>query len=184
MIHAAPSRDPASQCGLMPPTSDAINATTALPTAKIESATSASTASAAALVAMPAYTGCRRCAGRAIRSSKRVADRRTVGDDVLGEPRRLPRDSAPELRARGDVLEHELHLVAREDAVGELERLRAPERLLDQALQLAGRRQLGDDALDHPVPDERARDLLRQRPGQRAVDDAGDLGRRDDVLGR
>ena len=184
MIHAAPSRDPASHCGLMPPTSDAINATTALPTAKIESAASASTASAAALVAMPAYMGWRRCAGRAIRSSRRVADRRTPATTSSASPA----DCRVTAR-RSSGLEAMLwstrciSSLARTRSVSSSV-CRAPERLLDQALQLAGRRQLGDDALDHPVPDERARDLLGQRPGQRAVDDAGDLGRRDDVLGR
>ena len=34
------------------------------------------------------------------------------------------------------------------------------------------------------MADERARDLLRQRPGQRPVEDAGELGRRQDLVHR
>ena len=100
-----------------------------------------------------------------------------AADHLVGEPGRLPGDRVPELGARGDVAQSALRLVAREDPVGELERLRARQRGGREALQLAAGGELGDDALEDPVPDERAGELLRQRAGERAVDEAGDLGR-------
>ena len=70
-----------------------------------------------------------------------------------------------------------LRLVAGEHPIGELQRLRAPERGVQQPLELAGGGELSDDALEHAVADERAGDLLGQGAGERAVDDAGKLGR-------
>ena len=75
-----------------------------------------------------------------------------------------------------------LHLVAREHLVGELERLRAPQGAGHEALQLTAGGELGGDALEDTVADERARDLLRQRSGERPVDDARDLGRGQDLV--
>ena len=40
------------------------------------------------------------------------------------------------------------------------------------------------DAFEHAVADERARELLRQRAGERPVDDAGDLGCRQNLVHR
>ena len=94
------------------------------------------------------------------------------------------RDRVPELRARGDVAHDALRLVACEDAVGELERFRARERGGHEALQLAARRELGRDAFEDTVPDERASDVFRQRSGKRPVEDAGDLGRRQNLVHR
>jgi hypothetical protein len=81
-------------------------------------------------------------------------------------------------------LKGSLHLRAREHAVGELEGLRAGERLLDQTLELSALGQLVHDTLDDAVADERLRQLLWQRAGEDTVDDAGDLGRRQHVVGR
>ena len=57
--------------------------------------------------------------------------------------------------------------------------LRAP---VDEALQLTARGELGGDALEDAVADERARELLRQRSGERPVDDPRDLGRGQDLV--
>ena len=85
-----------------------------------------------------------------------------AADDLLGEPGRLPGDRVPELGARGDVAQNALRLVAREDPVGELERLRRRERGGHEALQFAARGELGGDPFEDAVADERARDLFRQ----------------------
>ena len=55
-----------------------------------------------------------------------------------------------------------LRLVAGEDSVGELERLRGGERGGHEALQFAAGGELGGDAFEDAVADERARDLFRQ----------------------
>ena len=56
---------------------------------------------------------------------------------------------------------------------------RAP---VDEALQLTAGGELGGDALEDTVADERARELLRQRSGERPVDDPRDLGRGQDLV--
>ena len=105
-----------------------------------------------------------------------------AGDHLVGEPGRLAGDRVPELGARSDVAQNSLRLVAREDPVGELERFRGGERGGHEALQLAALGELGRDAFEDLVSDQRARDLLRQRTGERPVDDAGDLGRRENLV--
>ena len=107
-----------------------------------------------------------------------------AADHLLGEPRGLPGDRVPELGARGDVAQNALRLVAGEHSVGELERLRGGERGGHEALQFAARGELGGDAFEDAVADERARDLFRQRTGERPVEDAGDLGRRENLVHR
>ncbi len=79
-------------------------------------------------------------------------------------------------------MEDALSLVAREDAVGQLGGLRARQRGSHQALELTACGELGDDPLEHAVPDDRAGDVLRERARQRPVDDAGDLRRGHDLV--
>ena len=107
-----------------------------------------------------------------------------AADHLLGEPGRLPGNRVPELGARGDVAQSALRLVACEHSVGELERPRASEGRRHEALELTACGELGDDALEHPVTGERARKLLGQRAGERPVEDAGDLRRRQDLVHR
>ena len=99
--------------------------------------------------------------GPVVEASGRGTD---AADHLVGEPGRLPRDRVPELRARGDVVQSALRLVAGEHAVGELERPRAREGGGREALQLAAGGELGDDALEDSVADERASELLREGP--------------------
>ena len=99
-------------------------------------------------------------------------------DHLVGKTGCLSGDRVPEFGTRGDVAESALRLVACEHLVRELERLRARERSIDEPLQFSACGELGSDAFEHAVADERARDLLRQRTGERPVEDAGDLGRR------
>ena len=105
-----------------------------------------------------------------------------AADHLLGEPCGLSGNRIAELRARGDVAQNALRLVAGEHSVGELERFRRGERGGHEALQFAARGELGGDAFEDSVADERARDLLRQRTGERPVEDAGDLGRRQNLV--
>ena len=85
-----------------------------------------------------------------------------AADHLLGEPGRLPGNRVAELGARGDVAQYALGLVAREDFVGEHQRLRRRERGGHQALQFSAPGELGANAFDDAVADERARDLFRQ----------------------
>ena len=107
-----------------------------------------------------------------------------AADHLLGEPGRLFGDRVPELGARGDVVQSLLRLVAREHLVRQLDRVWACERRGHEALQLAARRKLRHDAFEDVVADERARELLGERAGQRSVDDASDLGRGQDLVHR
>jgi hypothetical protein len=108
--------------------------------------------------------------------------RTDAADDLLRQPGGLSGDRVPEFGARRDVAQYELRLVAREHPVGDLARLRRGERGCHEALQLAARGELGCDPFEDAVADERARDLFRQRAGQRPVDDTGDLGRRENLV--
>ena len=109
-----------------------------------------------------------------------------------GRPRRLPRRARwsgerPHPEARGSRRHGRARaprLVARKDSVRELDGPRARESGGHEALQLAARRELGGDALEDAVADERACDLLRQRAGERPVDDPRDLGRGEDLVDR
>ena len=58
------------------------------------------------------------------------------------------------------MADNALHLVACQHSVGELERLRAPQRLGGEALQFAACCELGGDALENPVAHERSCDFL------------------------
>ena len=61
----------------------------------------------------------------------------------------------------------------------------APERLFDQPLQLAARRQLARRRARSPGAGRARRAISSgSGPASALIDDAGDLGRRDDVLGR
>ncbi len=150
--------------------------------------TAASVASAIARVAIPAYLGRMALAGRPTTLLGPVVEPRgrrpDTADHLLGEPGRLASDCVPKLGARGDVVERPLRLVAREDPVRDLDGSRARERRGDETLQLAARSELGGDALEHAVADERACDLLRQRAGERSVEDPRDLGRGEDLVDR
>ena len=105
-----------------------------------------------------------------------------AADHLLGESCRLPGDRVAELGARGDVAQNALRFVAGEHSVGELERFWRRERSGHQTLQFAALGELGGNAFEDSVADERARDLFRQRTGERPVEDAGDLGRRQNLV--
>ncbi len=116
--------------------------------------------------------------------------------DLAGERRRLVHQRVAHLRARKHALQGPAEGLALHEAVGELLRLRALERIRDHPLQrgalqhpagklaelllverwsrLRGLRGdcLRDDALDDAVLDDRASDRLRQRAGHDAVDRA------------
>ena len=96
--------------------------------------------------------------------------------DLLGEPRRLLPHRFPNLGARRDFAQRMLRLVAREHPVGELERARAGQCRIEEALQLSARGELLDHPLEDSMPYDRASNLLGQRPSERSVDHARDLG--------
>ena len=104
-------------------------------------------------------------------------------DQLLGEPRRLPGQRGPNLGPRDHLLDRTPHLVALHDAIHELVRARAFQRVVEGSVERSALCELFDHALEHAVPHERARDLLRQRAREGAVDQAGDLGD-DHVVGR
>ena len=148
----------------------------------MRSAASASNASASPRVATPAYSrSCDSAADPLVEPDGRPPG---SGDDVLCETRRLLRHRGSQLGARGDAPQRPLHLVAGEYPVGDLDGLRAGERLRHQPLELTARSELPRHTLQDVVPDERASELLRERPGQRSVQDARHLGRIEDVLRR
>jgi hypothetical protein len=84
--------------------------------------------------------------------------------DVLGKPTRLPGDCVSKLGARGDVAQSMLRLVAGEHSVRKLERPRARERFGHEALELTARGELGGDALEDAVADERPRNSSGNEP--------------------
>ena len=63
-------------------------------------------------------------------------------------------------------MQRALSLVARQHLVRELVRPRARESGGHEPLELTARRELGDDALEHAVADERTGELLGQRAGE------------------
>ena len=103
--------------------------------------------------------------------------------DLLGEPRRLLSHCVAKLGAGGD-LPQSCSSLRSGDLVGELERAWARQRRIEEPFQLTARSELVDDAFEHAVADNRARDLLGQRSGERTVDDAGDLGSRKNLVHR
>jgi hypothetical protein len=107
-----------------------------------------------------------------------------AADHLIGKPGCLSGDCVPEFGARGDVTQSELRLVACEHTVRELERLRASKSGCHEALEFAAFGKLGDDALQHPITYQGAREFLGQRPGESAVEDAGDLGSRQHFVHR
>ena len=92
------------------------------------------------------------------------------------------RDGRTSLRACERPLEYVPHSVARERLVDRFERVRAGERRLEQALELPVRRELPDDPLEDLVSGQRVRQLLRQGPRQRAIENPSDLGRRQEIF--
>jgi hypothetical protein len=105
-----------------------------------------------------------------------------AADDFLGEAGRLPFDRVDDRGARGDLPERALGFLAGEHPVGELEGSRARERSAQESLELSTRRQLRHHALEHPMPGDRARDLLRQGAGERTIDDPCELRRREHLV--
>jgi hypothetical protein len=77
-----------------------------------------------------------------------------------------------------------LCLVAREHSIRQLEGMRASKSRGHEAFEFAAFGKLSDDTLQHSVTDDRTRELLRQRTGESAVEDAGDLRRRQDLVHR
>ena len=104
-------------------------------------------------------------------------------DQLLGEPRRLLGHRGPHRGARDDLFDRPAHLVALQDAIHELVRPRALQRIVDGPVERAARLELLDHPLEHAMPHERPRDVFRQRAREGAVDQAGDLGD-DHVVGR
>ena len=96
--------------------------------------------------------------------------RASLAHDLLGQAGGLACDRRTYLRARGDRAQGVAHL-------------RALERLVHQLVQLPARGQLGGHAFEHVVPDDRLRELLRQRSRQRLVEDARRLRRLEHVVG-
>src|SRR5215204_6413238 len=88
----------------------------------------------------------------------------------------------PYLGARRDVADGELHLLAAQYLVDELACVRALERLFHEPVELAARRQLRGDPLEHVMPDKGAREVLRERSGEGLIEDARRLGCFEDVV--